>query len=419
MAQARVLVLGCTAATPWTRDQLVRLGEQARRRGVRLVGADTRAGLAAAPMSRLSVVDETVAFDIHDPAAARRWARGRSDIDAVVTVQELCVLPAAEIAEELGLPGNDPDVVRGIRTKDLCRERLRSAGFPQPRVAVCASRREAEAFMLAHRGPWVVKPRDGLASTGVTLVHDRAGLAEALAALDNVAASLAKFGARAAAGPREFLIETFVRGTEFSAEGVLVGGVPRVLAVTEKRTDDSFIETGHRVAPVTDPALAAAADTVARAVTAAGVTHGAFHVEFWRTPHGVVLGEVHARPGGDYIHALVEHSRPGLELYGLLVDDLLGRAPAPVPPQTRAAGAEFLLLPPGHLRAVHGWAEVAAHPEVLAADLWVRPGREVGRVTDNLDRHGVIVAAGGDEVLAGLRRRLVVDVHEEAAALAA
>jgi biotin carboxylase len=278
-------------------------------------------------MSQLSIVDETVAFDVHDPAAGRRWARGRTDLDAVVTVQELCVLTAAAIADELGLPGNTPDVVRGVRTKDVCRERLRSAGFAQPRVAVCETRRDAEAFMRQHRGPWIVKPRDGFGSTGVTLVDSPADLTNALAALNNLSASPDKFGVHHhPTGPRAFLIETFVHGNEFSAEGVLLGDVPHVLAITAKHTNDEFVETGHRVAPVTDPALAGAADTVARAVTAAGVTHGAFHVEFWLTARGVVLGEVHARPGGDYIHALVEHSRAGLELYGLMIDDLLGAA---------------------------------------------------------------------------------------------
>ena len=297
---ARVLVLGCTAATPWTRDQLVRLGEQARSRGVRLIGADTRAGLAAAPMSRLSVVDETVAFDVHDPVASRRWARGRTDIEAVVTLREACVLPAAEIADELGLPGNTSDVVRVIATRDLRRARLRSAGFPQPRVAVCTSRREAEAFMLEHRGPWVVAPRVG---SGGTFVPDHAGLT----ALSGVEV-----------GPREFVIETVVRGREFSAEGVLVGGEPRVLAVTEKRTAEDL------AAPLADTALAASAATVARAITAAGLTHGAFHVTFRLTPHGVVLDEVHARPADD--HATVEHQP---ELFGRLFEDLLARTPAP------------------------------------------------------------------------------------------
>jgi biotin carboxylase len=412
MAHERVLVLGCTAATPWTRDQLVRLNEQARRRGVTLVGADTGEALAAASGEQPALVDETVAFDVHDAIAAGRWARGRSGFDAVVTVQELCVLPAAVVAAELGVPGNSPDVVRGIRTKDLCRERLRSAGFAQPRVAVCTSRADAETFMRGHLGPWVVKPRDGFGSTGVTLVHNTAELTGALAALGNLTTSLGKFGVHDAGGPREFLVETFVDGDEFSAEGVLLDGTPHVLAITAKHTNDEFIETGHRVAPVTDPALAAAAETVARAVTAAGVTHGAFHVEFWLTRQGVVLGEVHARPGGDYIHALVEHSRPGLELYGLVIDDLLGRAPGPIPPQTRAAGSDFLLLPGGQVRYVTGWDEVVADADVLAADLWVRPGDEVAPVTDNLDRHGVLVATGDDvdATLARLRGMFAVEV---------
>jgi predicted ATP-grasp superfamily ATP-dependent carboligase len=419
MAHERVLVLGCTAATPWTRDSLVRLSVQARRRGVTLIGADTPEALRSATPAQVSLWDETVAVDVHDPAACRAWARGLSNIDAVITIQELSLLCTAAVAEELGLPGNAPDVIRGIRTKDLCRERLRSAGFAQPRVTVCHGRADAEAFMREHLGPWVVKPRDGFGSSGVTLVHDVGDLPEALAALGNMAASLEKFGIHTTAGPSEFLIETFVAGKEFSAEGVLLGGVPHVLAVTTKATNEEFIETGHRVAPVTDPTMLAAADTVARAVTAAGVTHGAFHVEFWLTAQGVVLGEVHARPGGDYIHALVEHSRPGLEWYGLLVDDVIGRTPAPIPPQTRAAGSEFLLLPAGRVRAVHGWSAVATHPRLLAADLWVQPGDEVREVSDNLDRHGYLVTGADDlrevdAVLTSLRAGLVVDVDARA-----
>lgn len=392
---ARVLVLGCTAATPWARDQLVRLRAQAR--DVTLVGADTPEALA-----RPSFVDETVAFDVRDPGAARAWARGRSGFDAVLTVQELSVEATAAVAAELGLPGNTPEVVHGIRTKDLCRERLRGAGFAQPRVAVCTTRADAEAFMREHPGPWIVKPRDGFGSTGVTLVHSTADLGRALSALRNLSASLVKFGVHDTPRARPFLIETFVRGEEFSAEGVLLGGRPHVLAVTAKRTNAAFIETGHRVAPVTDPALAAAADTVARAVTAAGVTHGAFHVEFWLTDRGVVLGEVHARTGGDYIHALVEHSRPGLELYRLMIDDLLARTPAPIPPQTRTAGTEFLLLPPGRVRGIEGWERVRTHPAVLAADLWVTPGEEITPITDSLDRHGVLVTTDDVDLLPGL-----------------
>lgn len=418
MAHERILVLGCTSATSWGRDQLVRLGAAARRRGLVLLGADSAEKLRAAHPDELSAVHETVELDVRDPDACRAWAAGARGIDAVLTVHELSVLSTAVVARELGLPGNDPDVVRGIRTKDVCRQRLRESGFPQPETAVCGSQEDAERFMRGTAGPWIVKPRDGLGSSGVSLVRDHADLSEAMATLANLSASLGKFG-NVGTTPGErapFLIETFVSGEEFSAEGVVLGGAPRVLALTGKQTNSSFIETGHRVPAVLgETSAVAAAETVAKAVSAAGVTHGVFHVEFWLSDAGIVLGEIHARQGGDYIHALVEHSRPGLELYGLLIDDLLGRPPAPVPAQTRAAGSEFLLLPPGRLRAIHGWQGIVDHPQVLAADLLVRTGAEVGPIADSLDRHGVLAAGAGelpevDRVLTELRARLVVDI---------
>jgi len=416
----RVLVLGCTAATSWGRDQLTRLAAQARRRGLTLIGADTAAKLRAAHPAELASVDETVELDVRDPAACRAWARtagAGAGIDAVVTVHELSVLCTAVVATELGLPGNDPDVVTGIRTKDVCRERLRESGFLQPVTAVCRTRADAEKFMLANAGPWVVKPRDGLGSSGVSMLRGLGDLPEAMATLENVAASLGKFGG--ATSSDTFLIE-FVDGPEFSAEGVVLGGAPRVLALTAKMTNDRFIETGHRVpAPLDEATAVLATETVEKGVTAAGVTHGVFHVEFWLTDAGVVLGEVHARQGGDYLHALVEHSRPGLELYGLLLDDLLGRPTAPIPPQTGAAGSEFLLLPPGTLYAVAGWQEIVEHPCTLAADLLVSPGASLGPIADSLDRHGVIAAGADglpavDDALGDLRSRLVVDIARTA-----
>ncbi|MGI5341233.1 hypothetical protein ACQEVS_29445 [Streptomyces sp. CA-181903] len=134
------------------------------------------------------------------------------------------------------------------------------------------------------------------------------------------------------------------------------------------------------------------------------------------TPDGVVLGELHDRGGGDYIHALVEHTRPGLELYGTLLDDLLGRAPAPIPAASGAARAEFPLAPPGRLRAVHGWDEVRRHPAVLAAHLHVAPGDVVGPARDSYSRPAVFVAAAPDAdaldaLVAGLAARITFDTE--------
>ncbi|WP_171163455.1 ATP-grasp domain-containing protein [Streptomyces sp. I05A-00742] len=393
MTEAMLLVLGSTALTPWGRDQIRRLCHQARRRGLALIGADTPENLRKATRDELARVDTVLPLDVHDADACRAWAATGPAVAAVVTIRELSVLPAAVIARELGIAGNDPEAVHRVRNKDLCRDRLREAGFPQPRTALCADAADAERFLRATGpGPWIVKPRDGLAGIGVSRVDGPDGLPAALAAFGAPPAAMGALPASAG-----FLVETFVEGAEFSAEGVLVGGVPRVLALTRKGTGEGFVETSQRVPSGLDKATAEeAADAVARALTAVGVTRGVFHVEFWVTADGIVLGELHDRGGGDYIHALVEHTRPGLELYGTLIDDLLGRTPAPVPEAVGAARAEFPLAPPGRLRAVHGWDALSRHPSVLAAHLRVAPGDVIGPARDSYTRPAVFVAGAED-----------------------
>ncbi|OLR95088.1 ATP-grasp domain-containing protein [Actinokineospora bangkokensis] len=397
MSDPVVLLLGHASATHHGRDQLRRVSAQVRRRGLRLVGAD-----AVAVESDL--MDETVVFDPHDPVAARRWAAaGSMPVDAVLTFREMCVESVAAIADELGLPGNSPQAARTIRTKDLCREVLRAAGMPQPRCSVVSDVDGARAALVG-AGPWVVKPRGAMGSVGVSLVSGADDLPGALAALP--------------APGEPFLVEEFVTGPEYSAEGVFVGGEPVVIALTAKSTGPGFVETGHRMpAPLDQAAEAAARQEVTRALRAAGLTHGVFHAEFWLTPTPV-LGELHARPGGDFIHALLEHVHPGLELFGTLVDDLLGVAPIPVPPAAAAAAVRFLPVAPGTVTAVDGWPDPATTPGVIAAHLSATPGTVVRPVTNSADRPAVLVVgaptgAETDDLLDDLVNGIRIEVRPD------
>ena len=397
MPEATLLLVGSTANTPWGRDQIHRLTTEARRRGLRVLGADTPENLAAAKDQR-DRADEAVPLDVHDVAACRAWAaehRGR--IAAVATIRELSVLPAAWLAHDLGVTGNAPEAVLRVRRKDECRERLREAGFPQPRTAVCRDVAEAERFVRGTGGgPWVVKPRDGLAGIGVTVIEEPGELAAAVAKFEALPKAMRPLGR-----PHAFLVETYVDGPEFSAEGVVTRDGPQVLALTRKGKGEGFVELSHRQpAGLDEDTAAEAREAVARALTTVGITHGVFHVEFWATSSGVVLGELHDRGGGDYIHTLVEGTRPGFSLYGTLLDDLLGRAPRPAPAATRAACAQFVLAPPGRLRAVHGWDEVVADPSVIASYLQFGVGDTVPEASDSYTRPAVFVAvAEGPEEL--------------------
>ncbi|MFF8940353.1 ATP-grasp domain-containing protein [Streptomyces paradoxus] len=377
-----LLLVGGGGAMPLSIDVAVEALEQARRRGMRthvINHADTLE--ATRPVSERA--DAVSAVDFEDPAGTARWARnlaGDDPVDVVFGVREIAQQAVAETAQALGLPGNPPEAISRIRTKDACRRALAAAGFRQPAVALCSAEDEAREFLARTTGPWVVKPRDGSDSEGVRKVTASEELVPAIAGLPE---------------PRfPFLVEEFVEGDEYSVEGVFLDGRPQVLAVTqkEKLAPPHFVEIGHVLPAPLDPAAREEIEqTVRAALTALGLRFGLFHVELWRTREGVVLGEVHSRIGGGWIHRMLTHTRPGIELYGLVYDDMAGRAAAPAAGPVGAAASRYFSPPPGRLVSVEGWESVRDHPSVLHADLLVSPGDLIHPYRSGEDRVGVVV----------------------------
>lgn len=211
-----------------------------------------------------------------DPAATLagahdRQAQGES-YDLVLGRRDPVQDSVAACAEVFGAPGNGPAAVRRTRNKDACRATLAAAGLRQPAVRLCVSREDALGFLTETVGPWVVKPRAGMGSTGVQKISGPANLDRELAELPG-------------AGP--LLVEEHVTGEEYSVEGILLAYGPRVLAVTakDKLPPPYFVEIGH-VIPAELPADAyeEIIDEVGRALPALQLCTGVFHVELWRAP---------------------------------------------------------------------------------------------------------------------------------------
>ncbi|MFJ7044991.1 ATP-grasp domain-containing protein [Streptomyces sp. NPDC101112] len=379
-----LLLLGGANPLPSSIDIVTRAIEEARSRGIR-VHLVHRAAALARTAEVNDLADAVSAVEPDDPEACERWVRDRvaagERFDLVLGLRDEVQESVARCAAYVGAPGNGVDAVRRIRNKDACRAALAAAGFRQPAVRLCGSREEASAFLRESRGPWVVKPRDGMASIGVRKVRDVTELPPALAELPD---------------PDVFLVEEFVEGPEYSVEGVILSTGPKVLAVTAKETlpPPYFVEIGHVLPAELPESTRAAIDReVTAALTALDLRFGVFHVELWLTEGGVVLGEVHVRPGGDWLHRLLTHAVPGLELFGLLYDDHLGppgRAASSLEP-TRGAAVRFLAPPPGRLVDVDGWGAVEAHPSVLAAGLTPASGDMIRPVRQSGDRAGFIV----------------------------
>ncbi|GAB2451172.1 hypothetical protein GCM10027062_35170 [Nocardioides hungaricus] len=400
-----IVALGAGGASGHVADWSRLLADQAHERGHRLVVVDRPENLVGASIADDSR-HEVVAADYADLAGVRAALAGRPAPDAVIGFREFSLQTAAQLAADAGTAWNGPDQIALCRAKDRTRAALRAAGISQPSVRVFESIEPALAFLGTARLPVIVKPRDAFGSQGVRLVESPSAIAAAVAAAFQFSSAI--------------LVEDFVRGEEFSVEGILLRGEPHILDVTRKTTTAPpvFVELGHRQpSRLPAPHDAAVRDVVCRAVRAVGLTHSLFHVEVWITADGdVVCGEVHARLGGDWIHRLLMHRRPGLSLFGPVIDDVLGDPGAELAPllEPRAAAVVAIVAPhAGRVASLRRPAAVAS-AQVLAEDWSVGVGDSIAGPSDSFGRAGlIVVGAESDLDLDAAVRHVRSDVRVE------
>ena len=258
--------------------------------------------LAAPPQWETGYVDAvTVLADTMDAAemtAAARALDGRDPIDGVLCWDEARVLAAAEVAQALGLPGGDPQMVLRCRDKRQTRESLDAAGVPQPRSVPVQTVDQAVRAASEIGYPVVLKPRALAASLGVVLVADERELRGRFSfARDTTVPGALSYDVGV-------LVEEFAAGPEISVDCVVFQGevMPMFLAHKEVGYPPYFEEVGHLVDGA-DPLLADPGfrQLVEQAHKALGFTDGVTHSEFRLTPTGPKLIEVNARLGGDLI----------------------------------------------------------------------------------------------------------------------
>ncbi len=385
--------------------------KQAREHGLRVWLTDTAENLEREP-SIVALANKVSVLPYQDVDRCVAWAieQARSTtFCGVFAFRELAVEAMAAVAQALGLPGNTLEAVQRVRNKFACRQWLQEHGIHQPMSALCSNLQQAVEFtQLTSPGSWVVKPIASLGSVGVSFVQDVSDLEQALNHLTHAETDLATFlekqgVAKNTSQQQPFLIECFQKGEEFSAEGHFVYGTPYVLALTAKTTTGGphFVEVGHSMpAELSTEEEQRVKDTITAALKCLDIHWGIFHIEFWLDEGQPVLGEVHVRPGGDFIHYMTEHIT-GVDFYGALFDQFLNKPldPATWRPQ-RGAAMRYLTPQAGQVRAIRGWDEVAADPDCLVAVLTMREGDVIPPLRSYLDRTSFIVTTGATRSMA-------------------
>lgn len=327
--------------------------------------------------------------DVRDLDDALRHLEGRL---VFVPATEYGVPAAAALAERRGAEGLGARAAHAFRDKVDQRELAASAGVPQPRFSVCRTLAEAEGALTELGGRGVVKPRDRQGSLGVTLVRDRARLADAWTrAVTPARESLWAGGGRSDG----VLVEELVEGPEYSLEFEVLHGQIVNRNLTRKRLfpGDFPVELGHAMPDASLDIAASLSSHLELLIAAAGVGTGFLHSEWKLTKEGPRLIECAARLPGDGIHSLISLAydvNVTREFLGMLAE---GTRPQPWVVRGGVA-VRFLQAPPGPIAAVSGLARAREMPEVLECSIGVQPGDSVPVVNSSYARVGHVVAAG-------------------------
>lgn len=286
------------------------------------------------------VVDHEVA-DTQDPeavVAAGLALAARHPIAGVVTWDEYTLVPTAELAARLGVPGNTTAAMTACRDKATSRRLFAEHNVPSATSTRVDTLDQATVAAVRTGFPVVLKPSSHAASIGVVRVDAPEGLP---AAWEFAAAGADEQGPEGSG----VLVEEYLSGPEISVECVTQHGVTTALAVTRKEVAFApyFEEVGHTV-DAGDPLLPEVAPVAVQAVQALGVTTGVQHVEMRLTPTGPRIIEVNSRIGGDLIGKLVRLAT-GLDLPRIAADIACGQLPD-LTPTAHTTAAIKIVYPP-------------------------------------------------------------------------
>lgn len=349
-----------------------------------VVACDGDPGAPAFSVCRAEVVDFS---DVDRVEAVARLHR----VEGILAVcTDRAVVPAAEVAARLRLPGIGVDVARAMSHKPTMRARLAQGGIPQPRHVVLRTLDDLGADN-AVGFPAVLKPADSGGQRGLFLIeHD-----------DEIADRLPLTLAASRSG--EAMLEEYVPGTELNALIAVRRGVPSLLTLSDRlRPEGPGFGVGwiHSFPSSLPPALLTQVGEVAcAAVGCLGLRDGIAFPQLIASSRGVVVVEVAARIAAGQMADLVRHGT-GIELFEIAIAQALGElVPDTIvaPRFTRPIAIRFLTASPGRLpvgkvAAIDGLERVRKSKGVIDADLYFDVGAEIAPVQVDADRKGYVIA---------------------------
>ena len=330
--------------------------------------------------SIVSVYAQGIHIDLREEDQALKEllrAATQHQVVAVIGTDDATTELAAQLAQQLKLPHNDPESVRIARRKDQARACLATHA-----VAVPSHRRIDLAQVLADQlddlqFPIVVKPVALSASRGVIRANNQSELLAAIVRVQQLLNSITDLEPDA---QRYLLLEQYIPGVEIAVEAMLYRGELQILTIFDKPDplEGPFFEETYYITPTRLSAAeqAEVKRVVQLACDAYGLQEGPVHAECRLNADGVFILEVAARTIGGLCGRLLRFGT-GYSLEELVLAHAMGK-PLNLNSDGGAAGVMMIPIPKaGMLKRVEGLLDAQRVPFIEDINIQVREGHEL------------------------------------------
>ena len=287
---------------------------------------------------------------------------------------------AAQIAEKLFLPHNDPQAVKIAQRKDLARLNLKKSGVKIPEFDLLTTTKPLSEQTIQVNYPAVIKPVALSASRGVIRVNNRQELEQAVERVKNMLVEERQIEESV----REILlIEEFIPGKEVAIEAMLHNGKLDVLAIFDKPDplNGPFFEETYYLTPTSfsEKIQQEIKQTIFESCQAYGLNEGPVHAECRINENGVWILEVAARTIGGMCGRLLSLGT-GHSLEELVLLHAMGQRVEIKTIKSNELGLGVLMIPipsAGILKRVEGLLEAQRVPFINEVSIEVRDGYEL------------------------------------------
>ncbi|AUG99985.1 carboxylate--amine ligase [Prodigiosinella confusarubida] len=336
--------------------------------------------------------DDLLVCDIRDTQSIYNVIRTSkyNKIDALLAATDYAAATTAGAAERLHIPCMSVETAMMARNKDLARVRYGEHHVPSAKFKIVSTFSEALDAAETIGYPVVLKPTNTASSQNVFFINGQEQLHDAFAVIENFTTSYMGFSVR-----KEYLIEEYLDGPEFSVEIFLVKGNVVFAEVTEKVTSPLpyFVEMFH-IFPtsVLEDKKSHMIGITRQALESIGFTSGPAHVEVKYTKTGPRIVEVNGRPGGDNITSDLIPGAYQINIFRQAVRNALEQPVTFTVDNPASCAVGYICAPrDGIFVSIENLAFVLQDPVVIRSVINVKPGDCVTVPKSSDDRLGYII----------------------------